>query len=51
MLESEMNISDKELRREKIRERYKGSENELLEIIPGKKAADYYDDFDEFDDE
>lgn len=44
MLESEMNISDKELRREKIRERYKGSENELLEIIPGKKAADYYDD-------
>ncbi len=44
MLESEANISNKELRREKIRERYKGSNSELLEVIPGKKAADFYDD-------
>ena len=44
MLESEANISNKELRREKIRERYKGSNSELIEVIPGKKAADFYDD-------
>ncbi len=44
MLESEANISNKELRRAKIRERYKGSNTELLEVIPGKKAADFYDD-------
>lgn len=44
MLESEANVSNKELRREKIRERYKGSNSELLEVIPGKKAADFYDD-------
>lgn len=44
MLESESNISNKELRRAKIRERYKGSDTELLEVIPGKKAADFYDD-------
>ncbi len=44
MLGSELNISNKELRRAKIRERYKGSDTELLEVIPGKKAADFYDD-------
>lgn len=44
MLGSEANISNKELRRAKIRERYKGSDNELLEVIPGKKVADFYDD-------
>ena len=44
MLGSEANISNKELKRAKIRERYKGSDNELLEVIPGKKVADFYDD-------
>ena len=44
MLESEATVSNKELQREKIRERYKGSNSELLEVIPGKKAADYCDD-------
>lgn len=44
MLESETTVSNKELQREKIRERYKGSNSELLEVIPGKKAADYCDD-------
>lgn len=43
MLGSEENISNKELQRAKIRERYKGSDTELLEVIPGKKAADFYD--------
>ena len=44
MLGSEENISNKELQRAKIRERYKGSDTELLEVIPGKKTADFYDD-------
>ena len=44
MLESEATVSNKELQREKIRERYKGSNSELLEVIQGKKAADYCDD-------
>lgn len=44
MLESENSISDKGMRREKIRERYRGSDNELLETIPGQKVPDYYDD-------
>ena len=44
MFESEANVSNKKLRREKIRERYKGSNSELLEVISGKKAADFYDD-------
>ena len=44
MLESEATVSNKELQREKIRERYKGSNSELLEVIPGKKATDYCDD-------
>ena len=43
MLGSEENISNKELQRAKIRERYKGSDTELLEVIPGKKTADFYD--------
>lgn len=44
MLGSEENISNKELQRAKIRERYKGSDTELLEVIPRKKTADFYDD-------
>lgn len=43
MLKSEANISDKELIKQKIRERYKGSNAELLEVIPSKKTADFYD--------
>ncbi len=43
MLESEANISNKELRRAQIRERYKGTNTELLEVIPGKEIADFYD--------
>lgn len=43
MLASEATATDKELRKAKIRERYKGLNSELLEILPGKKTADFYD--------
>ncbi len=43
MSENETKISGKELHKSKIRERYKGSKTELLEVIPGKKTAGFYD--------
>lgn len=43
MSENETNSSSKELHKSKIRERYKGSKTELLEVIPGKKTAGFYD--------
>ena len=39
-----MNNSEKENSREQIRERYRSTDNELLEVIPGEKQADFYDD-------
>ncbi|MBQ8786300.1 MAG: hypothetical protein IJZ61_01545 [Oscillospiraceae bacterium] len=44
MLESGTTTSSKEFQKGKIRERYKASNTELLEVIPGKKNADFYDD-------
>ncbi len=43
MSENETNSLSKELHKSKIRERYKGSKTELLEVIPGKKTAGFYD--------
>lgn len=40
----EQNISERELQKQKVRDRYKGTNSELLEFIPGKKKADFYDD-------
>ena len=43
MIESEKRFSDKELQKAKIRERYKGIDLSILEVIPAKKRADFYD--------
>ncbi len=40
----EQSVSERELQKQKIRDRYKGTDSELLEFIPGKKKADFYDD-------
>ena len=43
LIESEKRFSDKELQKAKIRERYKGIDLSILEVIPAKKRADFYD--------
>lgn len=43
-MDAEHNREERERKREKIRERYKAEDTELLEVIPGKKKADFYDD-------
>ena len=42
-MDAEHNKEMRERKREEIRERYKASDTELLEVIPGKKKADFYD--------
>lgn len=37
-------LSDKNIRKSKIRERYRAANSELLEMIPGKKSEEFYDD-------
>jgi len=44
MTEAESNKLNKEQQKEKIRERYKGINLDLMEVIPAKKQADFYDD-------
>ena len=34
----------KQQQKEKIRERYKGVDPDILEVIPARKQADFYDD-------
>ena len=44
MTEAGSNKLNKELQKEKIRERYKGINLDLMEVIPAKKQADFDDD-------
>lgn len=44
MSESDTNNISKEQQKNKIRERYKGINLNMLEVIPAKKQADFYDD-------
>lgn len=44
MSESNTNNISKEQQKNKIRERYKGIDLDMLEVIPAKKQADFYDD-------
>ena len=44
MSESEMNSLSIEQQKAKVRERYKGVNLDMLEVIPAKKQADFYDD-------
>ena len=43
-MDAELNREERERKKEKIRERYKAEDTELLEVIPGKKKSDFYDD-------
>ena len=43
MIDKEASLSKKQ-QKEKIRERYKGINPDILEVIPAKKRADFYDD-------
>ena len=44
MTETAGNTLTKKQRKDKIRERYKGVDPDILEVIPAKKKADFYDD-------
>ena len=44
MSENEKVLSEKELQKQKIRERYKGLNTDDVEVIPARKKADFYDD-------
>ena len=44
MVENEQKLSDVELQKQKIRDRYKGVDPDILEVIPAtKKQVDFYD--------
>ena len=44
MSENEKILNEKELQKQKIRERYKGLNTDDVEVIPARKKADFYDD-------